>query len=112
MTAARRKTFMECSLHLRGQHTTAPTAAPSAPRSRLGYGLKMVRLAGFGRLHPVVPDRAAFGAAIERDTHGDHAENQCQSPEHDGPAPCLIIRPQVGHFQAARSACPFPPDTR
>src|SRR6202166_743540 len=41
----------------------------------------MVRLAGFRRLHPVVPDRPAFGAAVEDETHGDHAENQCQSPE-------------------------------
>src|SRR5580704_9890674 len=42
----------------------------------------MVRLAGLRRLHPVVPDRTAFGTAVERQSNGDHAENQCQTPEH------------------------------
>src|SRR3977135_704538 len=65
------------------QYTTAPNATPSVPA-----GLKTVRLAGFRRLHPIVPDRTAFGAAIEGDTHGDHAENQCQAPEHGRPTPC------------------------
>src|SRR4030081_386285 len=60
------------------QHTTAPPTTPSA-RAR---ARKMVRLAGFRRLHPIVPDRTAFGAATERDAQGDHADNQCQSPEH------------------------------
>src|SRR5258706_5114248 len=49
------------------------------------HALKMVRLAGFRRLHPVVPDRATFGAAAEHKTHGDHAEKQCQSSEHGRP---------------------------
>jgi hypothetical protein len=43
----------------------------------------MVRLAGFRRLQPIIPDRAAFGAAVEEKAHGENAENQCQSPEHD-----------------------------
>src|SRR5471030_2366735 len=45
----------------------------------------MVRLAGF--LHPVVPDRTAFGAAAQREAHGNHAENQYQSPQHHHPTP-------------------------
>src|ERR1700686_4241849 len=90
-----------------GQYTIAPTATPSVAACRL----KMVRLAGFWRLHPVVPDRTAFGAAIEGETHGHHAENQCQTPEHNRPTPqALTIRLQVRHFQAARSECPFPPN--
>src|ERR1700682_4649112 len=65
------------------QHTTAPPTTPSA-RTRT---LKMVRLAGFRRLHPIVPDRTAFGAAIEGKTHRDRAQNHYQSPEHGRPAP-------------------------
>src|SRR5258708_33490937 len=49
--------------------------------------LKTVRLAGFRRLHPIIPDRTAFGAANEGEAHGDHAENQCQSSEHGRPTP-------------------------
>src|ERR1700733_6302165 len=33
-------------------------------------------------MQPIVPDWTAFGAATERDTHGDHAQNQYQTPEH------------------------------
>src|ERR1700677_4134853 len=44
--------------------------------------LKTVRFAGFRRLHPIVPDRAAFGTAIEDEAESDHAENQCYQPEH------------------------------
>src|ERR1051325_10708556 len=46
----------------------------------------LFRSAGFRRLQPVVPEGAAFGAAIEQESHGDHAGNQCQTPEHR-PAP-------------------------
>src|SRR5436309_15994553 len=78
MTAAERKTFMECSHAFSLQHTTARTATPSTPT----VALQTVRPAGSWRLRPVVPDRTAFGAAIERETQRDYAENQCQSPEH------------------------------
>src|SRR5664279_4337223 len=88
------------------------TTARTAPPSTTVRALKTVRLAGFRRLHPIVPDRTAFGAAIEGETHRDHAENQCQSPEHGRPTPhALIIRPQVRHFQAL-SEYPFPPNAR
>jgi hypothetical protein len=67
----------------------------------------MVRLAGFRRLHPIVPDRTAFGAAIERKTRGDHAQKKYPSPEHGSAAPLvLMIRPQVRHFQAMVFAIP------
>ena len=42
----------------------------------------MIRLAGFRRLHPVVPDRTALGAAAKRKAKADQAEDQYQSPEH------------------------------
>src|ERR1700722_5127223 len=45
----------------------------------------MVRFAGF--LHPIVPDRTAFGAAVEGEAHGNNAENQCQSPKRHQPTP-------------------------
>jgi hypothetical protein len=78
-----------------------PNAAPCA--------LKMVRLAGFRRLQPIIPDRAAFGAAVEEKAHGENAENQCQSPEHDLRTPPTrpIIRSKVWHFQAAGGAGRF-----
>src|ERR1700710_2785722 len=96
--------------------TTAPGETPSAPVR----GLKMVRFAGFRRLHPIVPDRTAFGAAVKGETDGDYAENQCQSPEHGPPTPHTpIIGPQGGHFQAVRDTAklaytwgPSPPNTR
>jgi uncharacterized protein (TIGR00369 family) len=34
-------------------------------------------------LHPVVPDRTALGAAIERDAHGDQAQNQYYPAKHE-----------------------------
>src|SRR5664279_2627778 len=84
------------------------TTARTAPPSTTVRALKTVRLAGFRRLHPVVPDRTAFGAAIEDESDGDHANNQCQKPEHGLPAPrCAIIRPQAMHFQAAGATVPF-----
>ena len=45
-------------------------------------GLQAVRFAGFGRLQPVIPDRPAFGAAIEQKTERNHAANNRQTPEH------------------------------
>jgi hypothetical protein len=54
------------------QHTTAPTGTPSAQPA----GLEMVRFAGFRRLHPIVPDRTAFGAAAEGKADRDHANKQ------------------------------------
>src|SRR5713226_9022001 len=82
MTAADRKTFIEYSLHF---HRNIPpqTATPSMP----AFALEAIRLAGSRRLRPVVPDRTAFGAAIEGETQRDHAENQCQSPEHGRATP-------------------------
>src|ERR1700692_3752816 len=76
------KTLMRMLLEFSAQHITAPIAPPSMRRL-----LEAVRFAGFRRLHPIIPDRAAFCAAIEGETHGDHAENQCQSLEHDPPLP-------------------------
>jgi uncharacterized protein (TIGR00369 family) len=62
---------------------------------------KVIRFAGFRRLHPIVPDRAAFGAAVEDETHRDNTENNRQSPAHGLPrAPAPIIRGQSGRFQA------------
>src|SRR5271168_1798309 len=55
--------------------------AKLSPETSLA-ALKTVRFAGFRRLDPVVPDRAAFGAAIEDEAKHDHAENQCYQPEH------------------------------
>jgi hypothetical protein len=42
-------------------------------------------------VQPIVPDRTAFGAAIEREAHGNHAEHQCQSPEHHTLPPALAL---------------------
>src|SRR6476469_3831572 len=77
ITAAARKTLMECSPAFSLQYTTAGRDAKHA-----GFALEAIRLAGFRRLHPVVPDRTAFGAATEGEAQGHHAKNQCQSPEH------------------------------
>jgi uncharacterized protein (TIGR00369 family) len=53
-------------------------------------------------MQPIVPDRTAFRAPTERETHRDHAEDQCQSPEHDTLLPTRpTISFQVRHFQAA-----------
>jgi hypothetical protein len=57
-------------------HRVGRDAKPAIGSSR------PIRLAGFRRLHPIVPDWTAFGAAIEGEPHGDQAENQCQPPEH------------------------------
>src|ERR1700704_3036324 len=63
----------------------------------------MVRFAGFRRLQPIVPDRTAFGAAIEGKTHRDHAENQCQTPEHGRLLPTpLSYGPKSGIFKPRR----------
>ena len=76
------KTLMGCSLDFPAIYHRAGRDAKQRRRV-----LKTVRLAGLRRLRPIVPDRTAFGAAIERETHGDHAENQCQPPEHGRHAP-------------------------
>jgi hypothetical protein len=38
-------------------------------------------------LRSIVPDQTPSGAAVEGKTHGDHAENRSQSPEHGQPSP-------------------------
>src|ERR1700684_3998851 len=98
MAAAMRRTFMGCSLYF-PTYTTAAATTPSVS----GVALKSVRLAGLRRMQPIVPDRTAFRAPIERKTHGDHAEDQCQSPEHDtllSHAP--PYRPKSGIFKPRR----------
>src|SRR5436305_89786 len=102
MTAAERKTFMECSPAFRRNiPPRKPRSQDAGPCDRV-QSLQTIRLAGSRRLRPVVPDRAAFGAAIEGETQRDRAENQYQPPEHGRATPhCLIIRPQVRPFQAA-----------
>ena len=85
------------------RYTIAAMSAPS-PRDRCiaqRERSKVIRFAGFRRLHPIVPDRAAFGAAVEDETHRDNTENNRQSPAHGLPrAPAPIIRGQSGRFQA------------
>src|ERR1700687_3512633 len=105
MTAAAPRILMGTLPAFSPLYTIGQSATPSVPPR----GSKTVRFAGFRRLHPIVPDRAAFGAAIEREADGDHAENQYQSPEHGRSVPhAPIIPPQVRHFQAAPNQCPFP----
>ena len=66
----------------------------------------MIRLAGFRRLDPVVPDRTTFGAAAQRDAERERANHDCPSPQHDpnyspdpsyGPGPG-IFKPTAGSF--------------
>src|SRR4029078_9129425 len=52
-------------------------------RHRTGSVSKPVRLGGFRGLHPIVPDRSAFGATIERKPDGDDARNQYQPTQHE-----------------------------
>src|SRR5436190_19344967 len=52
-----------------------------------GAGSEPVRLAGFRGLHPVVPDRSAFGAAIEQKPHGDDARNPYHPTQHERTTP-------------------------
>src|SRR5258708_39981379 len=70
-----------------GRSLHFPGNIPPRRRRRQACALKPVRLAGFWRLHPIVPDRTAFGAAVEGETDGDHGENQSQSPQHGLPTP-------------------------
>ncbi|HXH42573.1 MAG TPA: hypothetical protein VNK51_01850 [Bradyrhizobium sp.] len=52
-------------------------------------------------MQPVVPDRAAFGAAAQRKTERDHAKDEDTPTQHHPPAPKQGIIPgQVRHFQA------------
>src|ERR1700730_11194416 len=107
MTAAAPRILMGTLPAFSPLYTIGQSATPSVPASRLKNG----PICRFRRLHPIVPDRAAFGAAIEREADGDHAENQYQSPEHGRSVPhAPIIPPQVWHFQAAPNQCPFPPN--
>jgi hypothetical protein len=70
--------------------------------------LKMVRLAGFWRLHPIVPDRTAFGTANEDYARCDNAENQCQSPEHDPRTPIVAYhRAQSLNFSSRTRRWPI-----
>src|SRR5258706_15905077 len=103
MTAAERKTFMDCSPAFSSQHTTTRTATPST----LAFASQSVRLAGSRRLRPVVPDRTAFGAATEGETQRDRIENQYQSPEHGALLPIPSpYRLKSGIFKPRRE-CPF-----
>src|SRR5436190_19214084 len=52
-----------------------------------------IRLAGFRRLRPVIPERAAFGAAREREDKGEHARDQRQTLQHERPHPAGCTPP-------------------
>lgn len=63
--------------------------------------LEPIRSARFWPMEPVVPDRAALGAAVQRQTERGQAEYQDTSTQHHPPAPKHgIISSQVRHFQA------------
>src|SRR5258707_1972255 len=102
MTAAERKTFMECSLPLPATYHRAERHAKQA-----GLPSEPVRLAGSRRLRPVVPDRTAFGAATEGDTQRDRAENQYQSPEHGRATPPPSSYGLKSGIFKPRLECPF-----
>jgi len=68
--------------------------------------LQAIRSAGFCRRHPVIPDRTAFGAAIERKTQADQADDNSQTTQHAHPLPG-IIRSPLGAFQAGRNSGSF-----
>src|SRR5437660_572035 len=69
--------------------------------------LQAVRLAGLWRLQPVVPDRPAFGAAIEQKTQRDYAYPKRQTPEHDTPHPATkrFYRVNLGVCKPLRTPC-------
>jgi hypothetical protein len=62
----------------------------------------MVGFARFLGRKPVVPNGTAFGAAVEQESHGDHAKQQSDLAKHlekYSPHPA-IIGPQACYFQA------------
>src|SRR6476469_5852028 len=99
MTAAARKILMGDAPWICRQYTIADGGAKARGE------LETVRFAGLRRLHPIVPDRTAFGAAIEGKPDGGQAEKQYKSPEHRSTPRSAIIGPQ-----AASRECPFPPN--
>jgi hypothetical protein len=61
-----------------------------------------LRPARFGGL-PVVPDRAAFGAAVENEAKGNQAENNGQSPGHTHPPSRATARIVSGNLALSSS---------
>ncbi|MEZ2145448.1 MULTISPECIES: hypothetical protein [Bradyrhizobium] len=52
-------------------------------------------------MQPVVPDRAAFGAPVQRKAERSQTKDQDTSTQHHPPVPKrAIISGEVGHFQA------------
>ena len=56
-------------------------------------------------MRPIVPDRTAFGAAIEPEPHGDHAKDEQQTAQQHRPTPRkLIMGRKPGIFKPDRPA--------
>ena len=57
-------------------------------------------------MHPIFPDRTAFGAAVERKPYGDQTGQHQHTTEHERPTPPTraIIGAELWHFQAHERA--------
>src|SRR5262249_1934504 len=85
-------------------------AAPRMRGAKRGWRrhLEMIGPARLGRLHPVLPDRAAPRAAGKQQPNSEHTDDDRPTPPHWPPAPPLpILSAQLRPFQAAGAAGSF-----